>query len=182
MAGRDHPLRQRVESLRFRIHSLSSLRRLVALPPGCDVSERQWALLEPQLAAASGRLANRVRRAADWALPRIHEPRAARQLNAVLGEVELDLSRAFTFFDTYMDVLTQRRSPELGAVLAGCDVLAAEEAAEMPDQGEDDRPLHPEVAEPDRGAALVEDGDLPQRGREQIVHGPHCNRPSLSLE
>ena len=31
---------------------------------------------------------------------------------------------AFTFFDTYMDVLTQRRSPELGPVLAGCDVLA----------------------------------------------------------
>ena len=56
----------------------------------------------------------------------MHEPRAARQLNAVLGEVELDLSRAFTFFDTYMDVLTQRRSPELGAILAGCDVLAEE--------------------------------------------------------
>jgi hypothetical protein len=34
------------------------------------------------------------------------------------------MSRAYTFFDTYMDVLTQRRSGELGPVLAGCDVLA----------------------------------------------------------
>jgi hypothetical protein len=126
MGGRDHPLRQRVESLRFRIHSLTSLRRLVALPPACDLSERQWSLLEPQLAAAAARLATRVRRAVDRWLPRVHEPGAARPLNAALGEVELDLSRAFTFFDTYMDVLTQRRSPELGPVLAGCDVLAAE--------------------------------------------------------
>jgi hypothetical protein len=126
MAGRDHPLRQRVESLRFRIHSLLSLRRLVALPPACDLSERQWSLLEPQLAAAAARLATPVRLATDRWLPRVHEPRAARRLNAVLGQVELDLSRAFTFFDTYMDVLTQRRSPELGAVLAGCDVLAGE--------------------------------------------------------
>jgi hypothetical protein len=126
MAGRDHPLRQREESLRFRIHSLSGLRRLVALPPACDVAERQWSLLEPQLAAAAARLTTRVRQAAEWGLPRVHDAGAARRLNAVLGEIELDLSRAFAFFDTYMDVLTQRRSPELGAVLAGCDVLARE--------------------------------------------------------
>ena len=124
MAGRDHPLRQRVESLRFRIHSLSGLRSLVALPPACDVSARQWSLLEPHLAAAVVRLSTQVRLATDRWLARVHDRRAARQLNAVLGQVELDLSRAFIFFDTYMDVLTQRRSPELGAVLAGCDVLA----------------------------------------------------------
>jgi hypothetical protein len=124
VAGRDHPLRQRAESLRFRIHSLSGLRRLVALPPACDLSERQWSLLEPQLAAAAARLSTRVRRATHRWLAHIHDRRAARRLNAVLGAVELDLARAFTFFDTYMDVLTQRRSPELGAVLGGCDVLA----------------------------------------------------------
>jgi hypothetical protein len=40
--------------------------------------------------------------------------------------MEFDLGRAFVFFDTYMDVLTQRRPAELGAVLSGCDVLARE--------------------------------------------------------
>jgi hypothetical protein len=45
-------------------------------------------------------------------------------LNAALGDIELELSRAYTFFDTYMDVLTQRYSTRLGPLLAGCDVLA----------------------------------------------------------
>jgi hypothetical protein len=48
----------------------------------------------------------------------------ARRLNGVLGEIELDLSRSFIFFDTYMDVLSQRHLNALGPVLAGCDVLA----------------------------------------------------------
>jgi hypothetical protein len=36
----------------------------------------------------------------------------------------LETSSAFVFFDTYVDVLTQRHTPELGPMLAGCDVLA----------------------------------------------------------
>ena len=118
MAGHDHPLRQRAELLRFRVHSLTGLRALVALPRSRDLTERQWSLLEPRLAATAARLADRTRRAAERWLPRVHEPDAARALNAALGRIELDVASAFTFFDTYMDVLTQRRSPELGEVLA----------------------------------------------------------------
>src|SRR5262249_42557526 len=62
----------------------------------------------------------------DTLLPRAGEQRARRELHAVLGQIELDMARAFTFFDTYMDVLTQRQSPELGGILGGCDVLALE--------------------------------------------------------
>jgi hypothetical protein len=83
-------------------------------------------VIEPQLAAASARLSSRVRRATDALLPRAGEPRAARRLVAALGQIELDMATAFTFFDTYMDVLTQRASPELGTVLGGCDMLALE--------------------------------------------------------
>jgi hypothetical protein len=54
----------------------------------------------------------------------LSDRRVAARLNAVLGELELDLTKAFTFFDTYADVLTQRASPVLGGLLAGCDVLA----------------------------------------------------------
>jgi hypothetical protein len=124
MQGRQDWLRRRAESLRFRINSLTSLRQLVALTPPTDISARQWSVIEPQLAAASARLTDRVRRAADALLPRAAEPEPARELVSALGRIELDLSTAFTFFDTYMDVLTQRRSPELGAILAGCDALA----------------------------------------------------------
>jgi hypothetical protein len=126
MQCRQDRLRQRAESIRFRINSLTSLRRLVDLPAEIDITERQWSAIEPQLAATSERLSSRVRRATDVLLPQAVEPQAARDLSAALGQIELDMATAFTFFDTYMDVLTQRRSPELGAVLGGCDVLALE--------------------------------------------------------
>jgi hypothetical protein len=122
---RQDRLRGRIQSIRFQIDSLVSLRKLVRLPAGADITSRQWAVIEPQLAASSARLSARLQRAAEALLPRAGEPRAARELHAALGQIELDMARAFTFFDTYMDVLTQRHAPELGAVLAGCDVLAS---------------------------------------------------------
>ena len=117
---------RRVESLRIRIGSLSSMRKLVALPPEQDISPEQWRILESRLAAVAARLDGAVNRAFDVYLGSGDELGAARRLNASLGAVELDLSRAFTFFDTYVDVLTQRRATRLGSLLAGCDVLAAD--------------------------------------------------------
>jgi hypothetical protein len=71
-------------------------------------------------------LMSRVKSATALLIPKADEVKARQRLNAALGRVEIDLARAFTFFDTYMDVLTQRRAGELGSVLAGCDVLAHE--------------------------------------------------------
>jgi hypothetical protein len=121
---RQHRLRRRVQSIRHRISSLEGLRKLVVLSPRTDISSRQWAVIQPQLVVASQRLAERVRRASQALLPQASDPRARRELSAALGQIELDMARSFTFFDTYMDVLTQRQSAELGGVLAGCDVLA----------------------------------------------------------
>ena len=124
----DHGLRlqQRADGLCSRIEGLMSLRRLVDLGPEQDITARQWAVLEPKLGAISVRLSERVKQAAGDLVPRVAEAGARRGLNDALGRVELDLARAYAFFDTYMDVLTQRRTPSLGAVLAGCDVLAFE--------------------------------------------------------
>jgi hypothetical protein len=124
MKGRQDRLRRRIQSIRFRIDSLTKLRKLVMLSPQVDITERQWAVIEPQLIASSARLSARVRRASETLLAKAGDLRPARELNGALGQIELDMGRAFTFFDTYMDVLTQRHAPELGAVLAGCDVLA----------------------------------------------------------
>jgi hypothetical protein len=126
MDKRQDRLRRRVQSIQLQIESLTKLRKLVMLPEQADIASRQWAVIEPQLVASSVRLYARLRRASDALLPRAGEPKPARELNAALGQIELDMARAFTFFDTYMDVLTQRHAPELGAVLAGCDVLALE--------------------------------------------------------
>jgi hypothetical protein len=126
MHGRQDRLRRRVQSIRFRIDSLAKLRKLVVLTPGTDITDRQWAVIEPQLVASSVRLSSRLRRASDTLLAKSGNNKSARELNGALGQIELDMGRAFTFFDTYMDVLTQRHAPELGAMLAGCDVLARE--------------------------------------------------------
>ncbi len=114
---------RRIGGLRARIRSLATLRRTVGLEPACDISHGQWAALERQLGTVSGRLAQRL---SAVAFPGVRGGglAAAWRLNARLGEIDLDVTKAYTFYDTYMDVLTQRHSPELGPMLAGCDVLA----------------------------------------------------------
>lgn len=117
-------LKRRVEALQARIEALSSLRESVNLPPNHDITKRQWTVLVLELKAVEIRLLRRLKRGARTYLPQTNERAAARALNAQLGEIELELTKAFAFFDTFMDVLTQRHTPELGRLLAGCDVLA----------------------------------------------------------
>jgi hypothetical protein len=124
MRSHSQSLQRHLESLRFRVESFSALRRLVDLPLEHDITKRQWSVIELQLKVAEGRLLSRLKAGARAYLPQAHIPKVARTLNALLGAVELEMSRAFNFFDTYMDVLTQRHTPELGPLLAGCDVLA----------------------------------------------------------
>src|SRR5262249_60981701 len=89
MPWRQDRLGRRAQSIRFRIESLRRLRKLVVLPSEVDITERQWAVIEPQLASASVRLASRVRRASDALLPRAGERRARRELHAVLAHIAL---------------------------------------------------------------------------------------------
>lgn len=113
------------ESALGRIRGLSQLRQTVGLPPELDIGERQWQAVESRLRAAEARLLEGLRGAA-----RVHlrtAPRdvaAARRLQHHIGVTEVALTQAYAFFDTYLDVLTQRHMPELGPLLRGCDVLA----------------------------------------------------------
>lgn len=100
------------------------MRELVALPLGSDITARQWKVLELQLGAATQRLSARLKQARSVYFDSKRDLPSAQQLNSSLGELELALSRTYSFFDTYMDVLTQRHTPELGQLLAGCDALA----------------------------------------------------------
>jgi hypothetical protein len=111
-------------SLRIRIESLSSLRKTVALPAEHDISERQWFVIESELKAVEIRLSRRLKRVTKEYLPQLESKDAAAILNGLLGEIELEMSKTYTVFDTFMDVLTQRNTPELGGLLAGCDALA----------------------------------------------------------
>ena len=117
-------LKRRIEAQQIRIEELSSLRKLISLPPHLDIAERQWKILDSELNAVEARLLRRVKRGGIAYLSQSRNRTAARSLNSLLGDVEMEMTRAFTFFDTFMDVLTQRHTPELGMLLAGCDVLA----------------------------------------------------------
>ena len=54
----------------------------------------------------------------------MHVPQVARRMNALLGKIDLDITNTIVFFDTYMDILSQRKMPFLGKILRGCDRLA----------------------------------------------------------
>lgn len=124
MAGHANSFQRRVASARMRIAALSSLRKTVALPRGYDITARQWSVIENQLVTVQERLQSRLKRAAREHFPQLRNPKAIRSFNSLLGEIELEMTTAFTFYDTYSDVLTQRNSAELGPLLGGCDVLA----------------------------------------------------------
>lgn len=117
-------LGRRIDSLRTRIEALSSLEELIKLPPKYDITKRQWKVLGAELKAVETKLLRRLKRGASVHLSKGYDRAAARALNAQLGEIELEMTKAFAFFDTFMDVLTQRHTPELGQMLAGCDALA----------------------------------------------------------
>jgi hypothetical protein len=155
---------RRFASLRLRIESLSLLRKTVSLPAEHDIRERQWLVIESELKAVEIRLSRRLKRVTKEYLPQLNRPEAAGILNSLFGEIELEMARTYTVFDTYVDVLTQRNTPELGGLLAGCDVLALDAI----------RKNHPalQIVEPplvycDRGfgaSTLREGVKLPGRG------------------
>lgn len=116
----------RVESQRVRTRALKSLRSLVALPPERDLREDQWEALESQLTSVSNRLVHRLRTHTDRFLADRHNAQVRELLVQGLGEIELEITQSYMFFDTFMDVLTQRLSRPVGDLLLGCDVLAAD--------------------------------------------------------
>jgi hypothetical protein len=124
MPDHGRTLARRIDSLKIRIETLSSLRKTVDLPREHDIAGRQWTSIESGLQTVAARLLRRLNTEARTYLPQTKSRSAAQRMNVVLGTLELQLSAAFTFFDTYMDILTQRFTPQLGPLLAGCDVLA----------------------------------------------------------
>jgi hypothetical protein len=115
---------RRIQGLLSRARALRTLRTLVPLAPAVDLSARQWSLIDLELANAARRVVDPVRRVAVDDLADAARPEVRRRMARRLGRAEIELTRAYSFFDTLMDVLTQRLSPELGPLLKGCDVLA----------------------------------------------------------
>ena len=116
---------QRIASLRRRARGLRELRTFVGIPRGpSDLSRTQWMSIEAVLGAAADRIETRLDTVARVGLLETHEIGGRRRVASEVGRSELELASSYAIFDTFMDVLTQRASPWLGALLKGCDVLA----------------------------------------------------------
>jgi hypothetical protein len=117
-------LQRRFISVTNKVSLLSSLRNKVALQTEHDISERQWSAIESPLLAIEAKLHASLKKGGRDYLTHIHRAESQRSLAMLLGQTELALSKSFLYFDTFVDLLSQRHLPEVGLLLAGCDVLA----------------------------------------------------------
>src|SRR5512147_2019914 len=114
-------LQRRFISAVNKVKLLSSLRKSLALPADCDLTEGQWSAIERPLLAIAARLHGSLKEKGAPHLRRIHQADSRRALTLMLGTTELELTRSFTYLDTFVDLLSQRLMPEMGALLGGCD-------------------------------------------------------------
>ena len=56
-------LLRRMESSRMRLDSFESLRQLVALPAGFDLSDKQWSVLNTHLAMSKAKMLSKMKKA-----------------------------------------------------------------------------------------------------------------------
>lgn len=117
-------LYRRFISVSNKVKLLSSLRKSIALPVDYDITESQWSAIESPLFAIEAKLRTCLKKEGREHLRLIHQAEAKRALTLLLGKMELELSKAFIYFDTFVDLLSQRHLPEVGLLLGGCDVLA----------------------------------------------------------
>lgn len=117
-------LQRRYQTTLRRIKFLSTLRKILGLSQTENIDQNQWDAIQLPLAAVENRLISHLKIHGGGYLPFLHIPDVARKLNVLLGRIEMELTDIMVFFDTYMDILSQRRIHSLGSQLKGCDRLA----------------------------------------------------------
>lgn len=118
------PLLLKIDSLHTRAGLLVNLRKMIALQPSQDISEAQWQILEAQLATVATKIRQQLRIYTDKYFSERNDPVIRQTLINRLGELEIELTNAYNFYDTFMDILTQRLSNDIGLMLKGCDAIA----------------------------------------------------------
>lgn len=119
-------LLSKVEALKARTELLTGLKKVVATKDYQNISASQWYAINSQLNAIANKISQQLDLYTDDFLTKAINKEEQHKLIDALGEIEFELSRAYSFYDTYMDILTQRLSHVLGPLLRGCDVIAAD--------------------------------------------------------
>ena len=116
----------KVEALKARTELLTGLNKVVSTKDYQNISSPQWFAINNQLNVIANKILRQLDLFTDTFLTHAENRSEQHKFINALGEIELELSQAYTFYDTYMDILTQRLSPVLGPLLKGCDVIAAD--------------------------------------------------------
>ena len=116
----------KVEALKARTELLTGLNKVVSTRDYQNITSHQWFAVNNQLNAIAHKILRQLDLFSDKFLNHAENRSERHKLINALGEIELELSHAYSFYDTYMDILTQRLSPVLGPLLKGCDVIAAD--------------------------------------------------------
>lgn len=119
-------LLSKIESLKARIELLTGLNKVVSTKDFPNIKPTQWHAINNQLNTVSNKISRQLEKYTDRYLIHTDDKREKSKLINALGQIELELSQAYSFYDTYMDILTQRLSPVLGPLLGGCDAVAAD--------------------------------------------------------
>lgn len=119
-------LLSKIEALKARTELLTGLNKVVSTKDFPNVKPSQWYAINNQLNTVASKISQQLSLYSDRFLLEAHDESVKSKLINALGEIELELSEAYVFYDTYMDILTQRLSPVLGPLLRGCDAIAAD--------------------------------------------------------
>lgn len=114
---------EKYAAIKRQIEGLSSLRHVVQLPPESDISDAQWRAVEQKLKDSEGKFLTLLN-AGSRELWSQGAKQYSAYSNALFADIQVQLPKAYAFFDTYLDVLSQRYMPEIGRMLRGCDILA----------------------------------------------------------
>jgi hypothetical protein len=119
-------LLKKVESLKARAELLIGLDVVVNNNSKSNLSRPQWKAINNQLHNESYKIRRQIEILSDKKYADVAAGNGINEFANQLGEIELRLTEAYSFYDTYMDILTQRLSPTLGPLLKGCDAIAAD--------------------------------------------------------
>lgn len=115
---------KRIETVSNKLKTLHELESILSLGKEYNLTRSQWDSLNSCLYNMETVIRTLLKRVAGLFFKYPDSQDTLRKINRMLGKIELRMSKAFSFFDTYLDVISQRKADYLGGILKGCDTLA----------------------------------------------------------
>jgi len=116
-------LQNKIQSIKRNTRIFSSIRQLACLPREYDLTDSQWYFIQGRFKLIENEILQKLETKIQVTKD-LESKKNLVELNDFLGKLELELSKGHIFFDTYLDILSQRNNPNLASILSGCDVLA----------------------------------------------------------